>query len=171
MMELYAESFPAHFSNIAQRWFHQLLRNSISSFEELVEKFRTRFITNVPPAKSIHDLRTCRQEFSESLRSYLDRFNKVTMQIENLSDEVAVKALKNGTRLGKLKDKFLTKKPRTFSEVMTIATNLIEMDEDRRLRRDDEKPTFKQNERIDLRRPTIPRGNFRNPSGRIHKRN
>ena len=68
------------------------------------------------------------------LRTYLDRFNKVAMQIENLSDEVAIEALKNGTRLEKLKDKILTKEPRTFSKVMSMAIKLIKMDDDRRLR-------------------------------------
>ena len=52
-----------------------------------------------------------KQKVTESLRSYLDRFNKVTMHIENLSDETAIEAMKNGTRLGKLKDKIMTKEP------------------------------------------------------------
>ena len=66
----------------AQRWFHQLPKNYVSFFEELVEKFRTRFITNVPLAKNINDFRMCKQEVTKSLRSYLDRFNKISMQIE-----------------------------------------------------------------------------------------
>ena len=90
-------------------------------------------MTNVPPAKNIHDLRMCKQEVDESLRSYLDRFNKVAMQIENLSDETTIEAMKNGTRLGKLKDKIMTKEPTTFFKVMAMAIKLIKMDEDRRL--------------------------------------
>ena len=95
--------FPSTLTEIAQRWFHQLSQNSVSSFDELAEQFRARFVTNIPPAKSIHDLRMCKQEANESLRSYLDRFNKVAMQIQNLSDETAIEAMKNGTRLGRLK--------------------------------------------------------------------
>ena len=55
------------------------------------------------------------------------------MQIENLSDKMTIEAMKNGTRLGKLNDKIMTKEPTTFSEVMAMATKLIKMDEDRRL--------------------------------------
>ena len=75
----------------------------------------------------------CKQKTSESLRSYLDRFNKVAIQIENLSDEVAIEAMKKGTRLEKLKDKILTKEPLTFSEVISMDMKLIKMDDDRRL--------------------------------------
>ena len=66
-----------------------------------------------------------KQEVNWSLRSYLDRFNKIAIQIENLSDETAIEAMKNGTRLRKLKDKIMTKEPKTFSEVMAMATKLI----------------------------------------------
>ena len=74
----------------------------------------------------------CKQEAIESLRSYLDRFNKVAIQIENLSNEVAIEAMKNGTRLGKLKDKIMTKEPTTFSKVMSMAMKLIKLYEDKR---------------------------------------
>ena len=66
------------------------------------------------------------------------------MHIENLSDETAIEATKNRTRLGKLKDKIMTKKPITFSEVMAMETKLIKMDEDRRLRREDDKTPLKK---------------------------
>ena len=52
--------FPSTLTDIAQNWLHQLPQNSVSSFDDLAEKFRTRFITNIPPTKSIHDLRVCR---------------------------------------------------------------------------------------------------------------
>ena len=87
--------FPRTLTDIAQNWLHQLPQNSVSSFDDLAEQFRTRFITNILPAKSIHDLRVCRQEANESLRSYLDKFNKIPMRIQNLSDETTIEALKN----------------------------------------------------------------------------
>ena len=74
-------AFPSTLTEIAQRWLHQLPQHSVSSFDDLTEQFRTRFITNIPPAKSIHDLWVCKQEANESLRSYLDRFNKIAMRI------------------------------------------------------------------------------------------
>ena len=69
------------------------------------------------------------------------------MQIENLSDKVPIEVMKNRTRLGKLKDKIMTKEPSTFSEVMSIATKLIKLDEDKRLRLNNDKPPYKKDER------------------------
>ena len=146
--------FPATLTNTAQRWFHRLLKNSISTFEELIEQFRTRFITNISPKKSINDLRLCKQDDNETLRSYLDRFNKIAMQIEHLSNELAIDALKFGTKLRKLRDKITTKKPQTFSEAMAIATKLIDLDEDRRdmQKKDDERVPKQREERRESRR-------------------
>ena len=78
---LLCQVFPSTLTDIAQNWLHQLPQNFVSSFDDLAEQFRTRFITNIPPTKSIHDLRVCRQEANESLRSYLDKFNKIAIRI------------------------------------------------------------------------------------------
>ena len=48
--------FPTTLTNTAQRWFHRLLKNFIATFEELIEQFRIRFITNNLPKKSINEL-------------------------------------------------------------------------------------------------------------------
>ena len=95
------------------------------------------------------------------------------MQIENLSDKMAIEAMKNGTQLGKLKDKIMTKEPTTFSEVTAMATKLIKMDEDRRLRRKDDKVPLKNEERSEPRRPRLQRPYFRgsvgSPSSKFRK--
>ena len=139
----------------------------MSSFDELAEQFRAQFVTNIPPAKSIHDLRVCKQEANESLKSYLDRFNKVAMQIQNLSDKTAIEAMKNGMRLGRLKDDIMVQEPSTFTEAMAMATKLIKMDEDRRLRREDDKMPIKNDDRSESRRPRLQRPFFRSSTGSI----
>ena len=122
--------FPTTLTSTTQKWFHRLPKNSISSFEELVEQFQTRFIINILLKKSIIDLRLCKQDDNEILRSYLDRFNKIAMQIEHLSNEVAIDVLKYETKMGKLRDKIMTKKLQTFSKIMAIVTKLIDLDEE-----------------------------------------
>ena len=115
----------------------------------------------------------CKQEINEPLRSYLDRFNKVAIQIQNLSDEMAIEAIKNGTRLGKLKEDIMIEKPKTFSEVMAMVTKLIEMDEDRRLRYEDDKTPFQNNDRPESRRSKpqclFPRGSVGGPTVEFRK--
>ena len=79
--------------------------------------------------KSINDLQMHKQGLTKSLRSYLDRFNKVVIHIKNLRDEATLDAIKMGTRMVKLKDNIITKKPKTLSKVIAIATKLIDLDE------------------------------------------
>ena len=82
----------------------------------------------------------------------MDRFNKVAIQIEKISDEQAIEALKNGTCLGMLRDKININEPTTFSEAMAMATKLIKMDEDRRLRPYEDRAPPKREERFESRR-------------------
>ena len=107
----------------------------------------------------------CKQEANESLRSYLDRFNKVAIQIQNLSDETAIEAMKNGTRLGRLKDDIMVQEPSTFTEAMSMVTKLIKMDEDIRLRHEDDKMPIKNDDRSESRRPRPQRPFFRSSAG------
>ena len=55
------------------------------------------------------------------------------MQIQNLSDEMAIEAMKNGTWLERLKDDIMVQEPSTFTKAMAMAIKLIKMDENRRL--------------------------------------
>ena len=87
------------------------------------------------------------------------------MYIENLSDEMVIEAMKNGMWLGKLKDKIMTKEPTTFSEMMEMATKLIKIDEDRRLRREDDKAPLKNEEKSEPRSPRPQRPYFRGSAG------
>ena len=87
------------------------------------------------------------------------------MQTENLSDETAIETMKNKMRLGKLKDKIMTKEPTTFSEVMGMAKNLIKLDENRRLRHKDDKAPLKKEERSEPKRPRPQRPYFRGSAG------
>ena len=74
------------------------------------------------------------------------------MRIQNLSNEMTIEALKNGTRLGRLKDDIMVFKPATFIEAMAMVTRLIDMDEDRRLRQDDDKAPSRNDDKFGFRR-------------------
>ena len=83
------------------------------------------------------------------------------MQIQNLSDEMTIEAMKNGTRLGRLKDDIMVLEPSTFTEAMAMATKLIKMDEDRRLKHEDDKTPIKNDDRSESRRFRPQRSFFR----------
>ena len=82
-----------------------------------------------------------------------------------MSDETAIEALKNGTRLGRLKDDIMVYEPSTFTEAMAMATKLIKMNEDRRLWREDDKMLIKNDDRSESRRSRPQRPFFRSSTG------
>ena len=95
------------------------------------------------------------------------------MRIQSLSDETAIEAMKNETRLGRLKDDIMVYEPSAFTEVMAMATKLIKMDEDSRLRHDNDKTPSKNDDRSESRRfrPQHPffRGSARGPTSGFRK--
>ena len=55
--------------------------------------FKARFITHIPTKRVYADLREVMQEEGESMWNYIKRFNKIAVQIENLSHTEALTAL------------------------------------------------------------------------------
>ena len=76
------------------------------------------------------------------------------MQIEHLSNESAIDALKFGTKMGKLRDKITIRKSHTFLEAMAIAAKLINLDEDRRdmQKKEDERGPRRKDEKKEPKR-------------------
>ncbi|XP_050233404.1 uncharacterized protein LOC126681890 [Mercurialis annua] len=124
--------FPTTLTRTAYRWYNKLKPGSIESFASLLAEFLNKYCTNIPAKTTTSVLRPCIQEEGETLRSYIERFNKQTMKIDNLNVDMATEALREGTRFGKLVDKLLVNKPTTFSNSMGIAQKYFELDEGRR---------------------------------------
>jgi len=82
--------FPTSLKGATLSWFTKLPPNSIDSFATLVVKFETQFATSRPHHLTSIALVGIRQEKGESLRTFVDRFNKVAMSIQNLSLHVAM---------------------------------------------------------------------------------
>ena len=102
--------FPTTLTGTAQRWYNKLKPGSIKSFASLSTEFLNRYLTNIPAKTTTSILRACIQEEGETLRRYIERFNKQAMKIDNLNVDMATEALREGTRFGKLVDKLLVNK-------------------------------------------------------------
>ncbi|XP_050233440.1 uncharacterized protein LOC126681927 [Mercurialis annua] len=124
--------FPTTLTGTAQRWYNKLKPGSVKSFTSLSTEFLNRYLTNIPAKTTTSILRSCIQEEGETLRSYIEQFNKQAMKIDNLNVDMATEALREGTRFGKLVDKLLINKPTTFSNLMGIAQKYFELDKGRR---------------------------------------
>ena len=79
----------------------RLTPNSINTFKELSTQFSSHFIEGHRYKKSIACLMNIKQRKDEMLRSYITRFNKETLSIDEADDKILVAAFMNGLRKGK----------------------------------------------------------------------
>ncbi|XP_020225409.1 uncharacterized protein LOC109807299 [Cajanus cajan] len=82
--------FPTSLKGRALSWFTRLPNSSIDLFSELVSQFTLQFATSKPYKTTSLALARIRQEKKESLRSFMDRFNKIIMEIGDLNPAVAM---------------------------------------------------------------------------------
>ena len=76
----------------ALAWFNRLPPSSISSFTELSIAFISHFIGARTYRKPSYHILTIKQSSQESLRSYVHRFNTVSLKVDILDGKFAVTA-------------------------------------------------------------------------------
>nr|XP_016499385.1 PREDICTED: uncharacterized protein LOC107818000 [Nicotiana tabacum] len=80
----------------ALTWYSQLPARSISTFEEMADKFATAHVGAKKAEARVNDIFAVRQMTGEGLRDFLVRFNKVRMSLPNVLEGMAVAAFQNG---------------------------------------------------------------------------
>jgi len=113
----------------ALEWFFELLANTIDCFATLKARFSTQFAPLRPTILTVDALVNIRQVDGESLRSYLDRYNRISFKIKDLSDEIARHHFSYGLQSGVFADKISRKRPKTMEELRERATQFIQMED------------------------------------------
>ncbi|XP_075074462.1 uncharacterized protein LOC142162059 [Nicotiana tabacum] len=80
----------------ALTWYSQLPAPSISTFEEMADKFATAHAGAEKAEARVNNIFAIRQTTGEGLRNFLARFNRVRMSLPNVSEGMAVAAFQNG---------------------------------------------------------------------------
>ena len=148
--------------------------NSINTFKELSTPFTLHFIGGHRYKKSTACLMSIKQWEDETLKSYITRFNKEALSIDEANDNILVAAFINGLRKGKFLFSLCKNDPKTMSKVLYRATKYMNV-EDALLARE-EKPRKRERmedarqdqgrkksrtgDRRDERRPKPLRGRF-----------
>ena len=120
--EIMCRAFLTTLKGPARVWFSQLTPNSISTFKELSAQFTTHFIGGHRYKKSTVCLMSIKQWEDEALRSYITRFNKEVLSIDEANNKILVAALTNGLRKGKFLFSLYKNDPKTMSKVLYRAT-------------------------------------------------
>ncbi|XP_075633720.1 uncharacterized protein LOC142606221 [Castanea sativa] len=140
--EIMCKSFPTTLKGLARIWYSRLTPNSISTFKELGAQFVSHFIGGHRYKKSTAYLMSIRQRKDETLRSYISRFNKDVLSIDEANDKILVVVFTNKLRKGKFLFSLYKNDPKTMSDVLYRATKYMNA-EDAPLARE-EKPRKKE---------------------------
>ncbi|XP_072088020.1 uncharacterized protein [Arachis hypogaea] len=122
------KAFPTTLTKTVIKWFDSLPPRSITSFDNLAKKFLARFSIQKDKAKHAPNLVGIRQGDQESLRSYMERFNKACLNIQNLPIEVAIMGLINDLCEGPFSHSISKKQPTSLNEVQKWAEKYINME-------------------------------------------
>ena len=127
--EIMCRAFPTTLRGPARIWFNRLTPNSISTFKDLSAQFASHFIEGHRHKKSTACLMSIRQWEDKTLRSYIARFNKEALSIDEADDKILVATFTNRLR----KDKFLfslyKNDPKTMFYVLYRATKYMNVED------------------------------------------
>ncbi|XP_075650127.1 uncharacterized protein LOC142620686 [Castanea sativa] len=169
-------AFPTTLKKPMRIWYSRLPPNSIGIFKELSAQFASHFIGGHRYKKSIACLMNIRQREDETLRSYIARFNKESLSIDEADNKILVAAFTNRLRKGKFLFSLYKNDPKTMLEVLYKATKYMNMEdaplarEEKPRKRDRQEDTrldkgwkmAKTQEQQDDRRSKPPTGKFTN---------
>ena len=123
--EIICRAYPTTLKGPARIWFSRLTLNSINTFKELNAQFTSHFIGGHRYKKSTACLMSIKQREDETLRSYITRFNKEALSINEADDKILVVAFTNGLRKGKFLFSLYKNDPKTMSEVLYKVTEYM----------------------------------------------
>ncbi|GKV09734.1 hypothetical protein SLEP1_g21190 [Rubroshorea leprosula] len=117
--------FPAALKTTARRWYHKLPRHSIDSYSQLTKLFSNKFASQREIKRTATELMQVHQKEGESLRDYMQRFNKATLDIDNVPDTICLSALLHGLKPGRFLDDLLENPPKSWNEVNDRSASFI----------------------------------------------
>ncbi|KAF5773503.1 putative retrotransposon gag domain, aspartic peptidase domain superfamily [Helianthus annuus] len=128
------KGFGSTLTGSALKWLLSLPPYSITSFANLVNLFNNQFSCSRKFERLTSDLYRITQGHNESLRDYITKFSKESLDIPNLDVATAVEAFKMGLLKDSLFYDDLVMTPcRNLDEVRTRALRFIRLEDDKRI--------------------------------------
>uniref|UniRef100_A0A2N9GP06 Uncharacterized protein n=1 Tax=Fagus sylvatica TaxID=28930 RepID=A0A2N9GP06_FAGSY len=129
---LMCKLFPSSLGEVALRWFNQIDRGTISSWDQMAEAFVGRFITNSRKPKGMDALMTMKLGHNESIKNYAARYSETYNEIDGCGEDVAVPTFKLGLPVDSGLRQSLTKRPPSnMKKLMSRIEQFIRLEEDK----------------------------------------
>ncbi|XP_057444593.1 uncharacterized protein LOC130736827 [Lotus japonicus] len=142
--EVKCRLLPSTFKGMAMQRFIRQPPFSIDNFMDLSTKFLTQFSANKTTKATMFDLISIHQQPGEKLKTYMARFSKMAVQLEEDNPDVCLASFKNGLRAGDL-NRDLTRRP--ARDMMDLRARvqefiLIEQDDQKKKEREEGRKNF-----------------------------
>ncbi|XP_050278096.1 uncharacterized protein LOC126719606 [Quercus robur] len=127
--EIMYEAFPTTLKGPARVWFSKIPSNIVSSFKELSKLFVNNFIGGQRHKRSLSNLLTIKQGENESLQSFITRFNKEALTVNEIDDKLLLVAFHNGVNSNLFIYKLYEQEPQTMAELVHLAQNFMNVED------------------------------------------
>ena len=138
--EIQCYSFPTTLKGVAREWFTRLPTLSIDSFEQLSNTFLRHFIGGQRSKRPADHLLTIRQGEKETLRLYVKRFTRETLEVDKADDKVQLTTFKVGLKSREFVVLLVKNLPKTMAEMLLKAQKYMNAEDALAAIRDVEKP-------------------------------
>ena len=94
--EIMCRVFPTTLKGMAQVWFSKIPSNTVRSFQELSKLFVNNLIGGQRHKRSSSNLLTIEQGENESLLSFITRFNREALTVDEMDNKLMLTTFHNG---------------------------------------------------------------------------
>ena len=116
--EIMCRAFSTTLKGLVRVWFNKIPPNSVSSFEELSKLFVNNFIGGQRHKRFSSSLLTIEQGENESLRSFITRFNREALIVDEVDDKLLLVAFHNGVNSDLFIRKLYEKESQSMAELV-----------------------------------------------------
>ncbi|XP_017428687.1 uncharacterized protein LOC108336732 [Vigna angularis] len=126
---IWCRAFSLSLEGEALEWFNSLPPNFIENFAGFQRMFSHKFAGSSTQDLTIFELVTLKQGKEETLRAFMDRYQKTVRRVKGLSLELVVQYVLPTSKPGPFKDSVCRRAPKTMEELRERAADEIRVEE------------------------------------------
>ena len=116
--EIICRAFPTTLKGLARAWFEKIPPNTITSFQELSKLFVNNFVGGQRHNCSSSSLLNIEQGKNESLRTFINHFNREALLVDEMNDKILLVVFNNRVTSDLFIHKLYDQKPQMMAELI-----------------------------------------------------